>query len=268
MVFEIIIDPIREGLAWLRMWLTKTYEVALEYFNKIIQYIQILTSTFPFDKPQKTLMLSVVFFAVVVGIVLLFSSTPWKTTGVGELESMKFNIYGRGDNSLDGGGDRGGQEEEQQEGATVMCNVDADCQQAPDGFEGDIVADIQCCTPELFEGYACKGICLRGSYPKEACKHPNSCQWRDIRSEREHFVKLINRCDVDPDTGLNVPVNRRDAICKSRGGGTSGYNGDAICCNEGVCMNYCSSTGNCYDWTSCPEENQLMVKLIEGGDIQ
>lgn len=263
--------------SFLKEYLNKVYQFTKDGVTYFKDYVTFMVASFPFDSPRKTLMLSLIFFILVVGLVVSFSSTSLKD-GISGVDPYEVNlIYGeeglsQGTGGEAGEGDNGEEEEEEGEdtpGTGALCVTDADCfSYVSEGY----LRESLCCLPEVYEGFSCSGYCLAYGLDRDSCKHPGTCLFQTLKSFENHAKYTDNRCDVMIQDGNIIPRtrDRRDLFCMNNAGGTIGFNGDAICCDySSYCEGYCSSKGGlgCLDLTKCPAEDDLTVSLIKGEDL-
>ena len=69
----------------------KTYQILVDGFGYVSGFTGFITQTFPFDDSKKTLMLSIIFIAVILGIIVAMSGRSIYT-GVGQLDKVEVNL--------------------------------------------------------------------------------------------------------------------------------------------------------------------------------
>ena len=268
-MFYKVIDWAKDSLIMIKSLAVNTYEFMYMYINFFI-------TTFPFDNPKKTFVLSVVYLFMVLGVVFLFSSTGWTEGGIDTLEPKQVNIMGV---TSDPGSGIGGGEGDGSTTSTLprppqgfhTCVTDQDCELEP-GME------TLCCLPEQFEGYSCAGLCLADpGYSRDFCKHPNSCFYEGATSEvafAKHVGEDPARCDVKKDQGQLGGWADATRWCQTVASDTAGVNQLSVCCHNLAtpCYGYCLKPGitqpSCFSIEHCYEESALIVSNVFGGDIR
>lgn len=246
------------------------YDVISQAMNYIYSFIQNIFQSFPADSPRKTLWLSIIFLFIVIGIVMIFSSTSWSTQGVKGQSDIQLPSLGMpgadagGDNQGQGGNSASGSMPEEQDVRNgSLCYTDQDCQLEP-GYS------TQCCYPESYENYSCAGACQKiEGLSRDDCKHPNSCFYIPYNEQgfRDHAKLGSGRCDVDLDGSIKANPNQ---FCRDSGGGTAGYDALSVCCTgpnmqSTICYGYCAH--DCNDPISCADEDTIGVVIVSGGDV-
>lgn len=256
-------------LSWdfIKEYSKKVYDIIKDTFDYLIKYVDFLASTFPYDQPKKTLMLSLIFFILVIGVVLSFNSSEWKHSGVGSMEPYKVSVNtDPGNEQTPGNGGNDTTPVTIPVTPTSECYSDADCQGS-----GEDQSERLCCYSDLFEGYSCAGHCLASvGDDRAACKHPNACLYLDRGTQQafmNHAQTTSGRCDV---TFNGEPRDNQDTYCMQSqtdivGGGRS------VCCQNiaADCYGYClkDTSSNCFDYKACNEELIIQPVLLEVGDI-
>lgn len=262
-------------------FLKKVYDVLKDTKESLSGVLSWLTHTFPFNDPERTLGLSVLVFMICIGLILVFSSSSWNTSGVSDVDStvsLGVSFNGPGDSSVVSGvGDGGGVDEfinKTAPGRFGNCLSNEDCR-----IEGpENLGDLKCCKPEFFEGYSCAGKCLYDeSYSETYCTHPGSC-WHLGESWSEHAdADDPNRCDVWVGWGFGGAWDSPNNFCRRKASGVNGvFDARSRCCGSrdsdfrSVCYGYCLKSGSSYDCndvTACFEELAVNVVGIEPGDL-
>jgi len=242
---------------FLKDYLIQAYTIITQALGYLFGYVSFILQTFEIDNPKRTFALSVIFFCMIIGIILLFSGTSWSKGGITNLEKKEFTFADFSGIGAIGSSPQVGGDLESTTTTTLdpenpppdlnytwinVCYVDADCQRV---YEG---RSLKCCNPSTYAGYTCQGQCLKDeSYDPTACIHPNTCY--NINSATEDRILADTTSCLD--RGANA-----DSYCRS--------SGDALskCCNtqpDGLkpCWGYCTranGTYDCNDYDQCYAE--------------
>lgn len=250
-------DEVMNLLRWV-------YDVVVEGGNKLLEYIKLLTATFPIDDSRRTLALSGIWFGLIVAVLLIFSTSSGVDLG-GGVKDYDIDPLQLGDESLrnkdphTGTTLTPGNETPQTQPPEGECFIDDDCQRVVEG----VLQTPICCTPQKWSGYTCSGRCLiLDSYTEDYCKHPNSC--RD-NTEATWFIenaqKDLNRCDLQP------VVERANWCAEKHSFDGISRNWNSVCCDNLItpCHGYCGTDGinSCGDITKCDYEQMRTPYNLE-----
>jgi len=247
---------------FLRDYLVQAYDVVKTALGYLTGFVSFVVQTFTVDDPKKTLYLSLVFFAMILGVILVFSGQSWGAGGITEMEKKDFSL---GDFSGIGAIGSAPQAGNLPDVTTTtlnpenpppdlnytwvnVCYTDADCDRV---YGEHTNSGYRCCNPSTYAGYTCQGQCLKyqhGDY--SLCKHPAACYNVNV----DH-AGLVDRILTDS-TGCLGKAPTANNYCRSSG------DQSAKCCDtypdsSNVCYGYCTranTSDNCADYTQCLEE--------------
>lgn len=258
----------------------KVYDILKDAKDSLSGALSWLTSTFPFNDPERTLGLSALVFVVCIGLILVFSSSDWESSGVSDVDGeikLGVSFSGPGDSSIVSGDEEGeggdsGVVNKTPPGRFGNCLSDEECR-----IEGpENLGDLKCCKPELFEGYSCAGKCLSDeNLDENACLHPNACFYFGESWSEHSNIDDPNRCDKWVGWGNDEGWVSPNRFCQRKAAGSEGaWDSMVRCCGSrdgealSLCFGYCLKSGssyNCNDITACVEELAVVVESIEPG---
>jgi hypothetical protein len=241
---------------FLKDFLIQAYNITERFVGLLMGYVRFLLNTFEIDNPRRTFMLSLIFFFLVLGIVLIFSGQSWANGGITDMEPKNFDIAdfsgvaaigGSGGNVLPPPNESITTTTNQQPIPNNytwvnVCSRDEDCDRVYG--EGGFRSGFKCCYPSTYAGYACQGQCLKDETitDRDACKHPSMCNNANVDAKQRARVDATNCLDKNP-----TPND----YCRQLG------DNNARCCDDNddtVCYGYCTrngSTHDCHDYTQC-----------------
>jgi len=259
--------------SYLTAFFSQVQQIITFMYTIISNYVSLIVSTFPFDNPRKTLMLSIIFFVLIFGFIIFTSKTDFYREGVsGVNKNVEYEVmnFGGTPGGISGGGVQG----------TVtttipipvnpnpaVCITDYDCTVERTGIEGG----TKCCYADQYVGFSCAGQCQRFSnIDRDDCRHPGACL-RNVDAFAETVDDpgiCINKYGQDIGGGL---VPRYNTYCQEKWSQGAGVNSKSLCCqNIGeICYGYClnGATYDCNDPDACEKENTISVEPVEAMDI-
>jgi hypothetical protein len=280
--FKALFDTIKGFFESIYTLLLTVYAEIKYYLDFLVNFISSLMGIFPFDDSRKSILLSILFFIMTIGIIYIFSSTGLKEglSDSGQLIELSIDPKLAGSSHTNGGFKVDDTVENIQNTTkppslgAYDCYSDADCS---GGFDTSEPYEGVCCIADIVGSeYACAGKCLiSGLTDLTACKHPNACiypDWGNPETFKIHLGDYAQTLCYDIDKiqtpSLIAESNKR---CQSSGDTIDPY---SVCCGAETgtyytpCNGYCLKTGgsyDCDDYKACYEQLFIDVDLDSPG---